>query len=232
MSTTKSEVATTSDAALPAMYSRPVSVGSSEERAVPIVYLMADLSRPVKNKVAEPGNIIAALDPDDTEPYFLVDEPGGTFRAFVLDGHRYVTRGGAGSPWERLDNDYIRATDGSDDDVNVGYRYAISVPGASFPLYSLLLIRSAGRSAFQKVNLALDTAFHNQATDPVMIEFGAFSTNNRQGQPYFKWSAKTAKPTEDELDAVRPIILAYQTQAEAFKARAAEPEAKSSGAGF
>lgn len=227
---TSTDLSTRETPALPAMYSRGASAAATaDERAIPIVYLMADLSRPVKNGTAKPGNVIAALDPDDTEPHFLIDDPSETFRAFILDSHRYVTRGGAGEEWERLPNDYVRG-DG-DDDVNVGFRYAIAVPDGHFPLYSMLLIRTSGRSAFQKVNFAIDSAINRGATDPVMIEFGVTEVPNRKGQRFWKWVAKTATPTDDELAWVGPIMTDYVKAAARFQTDAPTVPV-SSGAGF
>lgn len=213
---TSTEVATQDAPALPAVYQRPaVPTAGPGERSVPIVYLMADLSRAVKSKLADAGDVCAMLSAEDDEPYFLIGGDSGeeSFRAFVIGVQRYVTRGGAGDDWERLPDDYVRDPNNpEDDDVNVGFKYAISVPGATFPVYSLLLIRSAGRNAYQKVNFALDNARVTDptGTDPVMIEFGTkVASSKKGGHTYHQWTAKRVDPTDDELDFVRPIAASY-----------------------
>lgn len=242
MSTTDSstEVAVTDGAqvpALPGMYRRPTTQAAPGERTIPIVYLMADLSRAVKSGIAKPGNVIAAVGPDDDDPYPLIENPDETFRAFIIDYHRYVTRGGGDDPWERLPNDYVRdPSNPADADVNIGYKYAIAVPDAGFPLYSLLLIRSAGLNARKKVNFVLDDAVVRDpdGTDPVMIEFGVKTANSNKGHTYWQYTAKAVEPTKDELEWVRPIASGYAASAaQQFQAQPSRPEVpESSGAGF
>lgn len=234
---TSTEVAAPTEAPLPSIYKRPTPAANPGERAVPIVYLMADLSKAVKARIAEPGDIVAMLASDDTDPYFLTggDTDADSFRAFIIDYERYVTRGGAGDDWERLPSDYQRAADGSDDDVNVGFRYVIHVPGGHFPLYSLLLIRAAGLGAYKKVNFAIDQAANAGSPDVVMIEFGtATATSKKNGATYHKWTAKgVPNPDPDEQAAANALARAYHEAKDSATAAAEANNASApTGAGF
>lgn len=201
------EVATTGPSGLAPLYQRPAGQ-NLEERSTPIIYLMADLSRMVQSGLAKRGQIVAALSAEDEDPLLLADAGGDSFKAFILTQERYVTRGDGTDGWERLPGDYQRDFNNPDDnDVNVGYRYLIAIPGNKYPVASLLLIRTAGRDAFKKINFELDNAMNTGSTEPVFVEFSSKeATSNQNGKKYFKWVARSATPTDDDLEFVKPFV--------------------------
>lgn len=198
------DLAKAATAALPSLYGDGPAVRATDVD-MPKIYVQADLSQLVKDRITEPGDVIMALSNDDVDPHWLVggEEGRESFRAYILASKRFVIRDlGGGNPWEFLPDDYTRAAD--EQDVWVGFNYLVSIPDVDPVLPArLMLVKTSGTPVYRKINTYLEMAKINGSQDPVCVEFSVAKKRGRKsGQEYYALVPKQVQPDPDELSLV------------------------------
>ena len=216
----KSSLVAAAEAALPSLYADGPTNGSADVE-MPKVYVQADLSQLVKDRVTRPGDVILALSNDDVDPTWLIGEDPNTgevresYRAYILASKRFVIRDvGGGTPWEYLDDNYQRQPD--ERDVWVGYNYLVAIPEAN-PLLPArqMFVKTAGTPVYKKINTYLEIAKINGSQDPVCVEFSVTKKRGRSsGQEYYALVPKQVAPDPEEL----PLVMKqYEAFAPGFR---------------
>lgn len=195
------------------------------------VYVIAELSKMARGRVADPGDVVLALGSDDVNPTFLIqqsDDPNGTFDAYVVARDPFVAST-AGGDLEFLPKDYIRSPD--ETDVWNGYFFYLALPEYDPALPArMMLWRTAGTPVARMINTFMARAQATGDNRPVRVRFGVkkgIGTKSRQ--EYWKLTVQSLPHDDPEGLAIaltqQNIIAAGRARYSVGAAEAPDPDA-------
>lgn len=191
------ELATVEPAGLPSLY-EPVHSGADLQMSG--VYVIAELSKMARSRVAQPGDVVLALGADDIGPTHLIkqeEDPKARFEAYVIARDNFVAST-ADNEMTFLPKDYARAPDESE--IWNGYFYYLTIPDFDAALPArMMLWRTSGAPVARMINTFMARAAAVEDYRPVRVSFGVQSAiGQKSRQPYWKLNV-TNLPHDDEV---------------------------------
>lgn len=221
------ELTTTTAPGLPELYS-PVHSGDLQMSGI---YVIAELSKMARSRVAVPGDVVLALGADDVAPVHLInqdEDPKARFEAYVIARDSFVAYAADGE-MNFLPKDYVRSAD--EKNVWNGYFYYLTLPDVDPALPArMMLWRTSGAPVARMINTFMARAAALEDFRPVRVSFGVQSAIGQSSrQPYWKLNVQNL-PQDDETGltiALEQQAMLAQSQSRFTSSDDATPDADS-----
>ncbi len=202
MPTKKTEVATVSPAdlpgaALPSMY----AATDSTDMRYPGLRLVHPLSQAAvaRPRIAEPGQMIIGLGPDDPDPFFLIDDEHSSALAYVLHSRKGAGRSLPGTKIEFADRKPSSDPEREWWDI---FWCTLIVPEFSITQPVTWMLWKSGRRAYQNINYCIESAIASGLPVPaIVISVGETTGNNGT---YFVPQVASGQP-DSTIEAVAAL---------------------------
>lgn len=187
----------------------PARTITAEDLAFPRLYIGQSISKHVKRREVDEGDLFVAQDADDPDPQIVApvgSEEGVLFHVLDLRKGKSRSIDGVLETW-RYDDPNVPA------DAWTTYTYFVALPEVDEDLPFRWLLTKSGRPAAQKINTVLQRLSGTKPPHEVAFRVTTGIKTNKKGQEYYVARVRPVEPTEKSLEVARTMAsLVEQSQ--------------------
>ena len=217
---TKTEVEQTSPAQVPALYSPPPLDITSDDIALPRIYIGQFMSQHVKDKAVNVGDVYAAAGPDDGDPQVLWASGSDAAKAPVF--HVLSMQRGLSATINGELQRFKVGDPSAPEDAWITYNYVVALPEVDPSVPYKFLLTKTGRPAAKQVNLVLSK---NAGTGPAWNHAFALTSAKRENQKgeFYVARVQNVEAKPENIAIANELALMVSGQADEYHATGEEP---------